>query len=97
MTISHSSSPPQSPSPVTPAVVGARARKFRKAAGLKLLPAAHASGLAISSLMRIEHGEGMPRLSTLLALAQLYRVDIGALIGPPTPAELAAAEEKAAP
>ncbi|BCK77196.1 predicted transcriptional regulators [Acetobacter aceti NRIC 0242] len=55
--------------------VGLRLREFRELAGLRVREVDAALNFSSSRLGRIERGENMPRLSTILDLLYFYDVD----------------------
>ena len=56
-------------------------RRLRERRGLSLQQLADRSGVAKTTLFKIESGRGNPTLDTLLALADFFAVPIAALIG----------------
>ena len=65
--------------------LGARMRGLRSQKGWTLERAATATGLARSSLSKIENGQMSPTYDALLKLAQGFAVDISALFEPHAP------------
>ena len=55
-------------------------RDLRKAAGLTLIELANRSGLAASTVSKVENGQMSPTYDTLIALADGLDIDIGALV-----------------
>lgn len=56
-------------------------REIRERKGVSLRALRRASGVAVSSLARMEAGEGDPQLSTLRKLAKALHVTVAELIG----------------
>lgn len=63
--------------------IGPRLRLARAAAGMSLAQVAAVTGLSVSVLSRVEAGVRRPTLDVLLPLAELFGMDIGALVGAP--------------
>lgn len=80
------------PQPITPASssttppLGGRIRSLRSQRDWTLEAAAKATGLARSTLSKIENGQMSPTYDALIKLAQGFGVDIGALFESPAPA-----------
>jgi transcriptional regulator with XRE-family HTH domain len=55
-------------------------RRAREQAGMSLSELAHASGIARSTLARLEAGEGNPRRSTIVALSSALDVSASVLL-----------------
>ncbi len=69
----------------TLAAVGPRLRALRRRRDLTLTELAASTGVAISTLSRLESGERRPTLELLLPLAQVYGVTLDELVdAPPT-------------
>lgn len=65
--------------------VGPRLRQLREQRGLTLTEVALATGVAVSTLSRLESGGRRPTLELLLPLAETYRVTLDELVdAPPT-------------
>lgn len=58
-----------------------RLREIREGKGVSLRALKKASGVAVSSLARLEAGQGDPQLSTLRKLAKALNVTVAELIG----------------
>jgi transcriptional regulator with XRE-family HTH domain len=63
------------------AAVGPRLRELRLRRGITLTSLAETTGIAISTLSRLESGQRKPGLELLLPLARAYRTPIDELIG----------------
>lgn len=63
------------------AAVGPRLRELRLRRGITLTALAESTGIAISTLSRLESGQRKPGLELLLPLAQAYRTPLDELIG----------------
>ncbi|MES9509179.1 helix-turn-helix transcriptional regulator [Streptomyces sp. NPDC000609] len=70
-----------------PAVMGARLRARREASGHTLTEVSRASGIALSTLSRVENGRRRPNLELLLRLAKVYGATLDELVGT-VPAEV---------
>ncbi|GGB15208.1 hypothetical protein GCM10011492_01120 [Flexivirga endophytica] len=65
--------------------VGPRLRQLREQRGLTLADVGRATGVAVSTLSRLESGGRRPTLELLLPLAKIYRVTLDELVdAPPT-------------
>lgn len=65
--------------------VGPRLRQLREQRGLTLTEVATTTGVAVSTLSRLESGGRRPTLELLLPLAEIYRVTLDELVdAPPT-------------
>lgn len=65
------------------AAVGPRLRELRRRRGLTLAALSQRTGVAISTLSRLESGHRRPGLELLLPLAKAYQVPIDELVGAP--------------
>ncbi|MEG8183443.1 helix-turn-helix transcriptional regulator [Nocardia terpenica] len=63
--------------------VGARLRELRCRSGATLTAVAESTGIAVSTLSRLESGQRTPGLGQLLRLARVYRVPLDELVGGP--------------
>ncbi|MFZ2014625.1 MAG: XRE family transcriptional regulator [Nocardioides sp.] len=63
--------------------VGPRLRQLRTRRGLTITGVAESTGISKSTLSRLETGGRRPTLELLLALSQVYRVPLDALVGAP--------------
>ena len=63
------------------AAVGPRLRELRQRRGITLTALAESTGIAISTLSRLESGQRKPGLELLLPLAQAFRTPLDELIG----------------
>lgn len=70
--------------------IGSRIKQFRKRAKLTLNQASERTGVAISTLSKIERGELSPTLGTLQRVAKGLSFDISSLFAPPLRPERAA-------
>ncbi|GAA5039621.1 transcriptional regulator with XRE-family HTH domain [Thermocatellispora tengchongensis] len=67
------------------AAVGPRLRELRRRSGATLAALSETTGIAISTLSRLESGHRKPGLELLLPLARAYQVPLDELVGaPPT-------------
>ncbi|WP_405162820.1 XRE family transcriptional regulator [Nocardia sp. NBC_01499] len=66
------------------AAVGPRLRELRRRRDVTLAALSETTGIAISTLSRLESGQRKPGLELLLPLARAYRVPVDELIGAPT-------------
>ncbi|MFE6666725.1 helix-turn-helix domain-containing protein [Streptomyces sp. NPDC057697] len=64
-----------------PAAIGARLRATREARGETLTEVSRASGIALSTLSRVENGRRRPNLELLLRLARVYGASLDELVG----------------
>lgn len=60
-------------------------RELRDAAGLSQEQVAEATGISVSQISRYEAGERDPKLAHLEAIAGLFKVTVGRLLGEPVP------------
>lgn len=89
---------PEPDRPATPAAIGPRLRTAREHLGRTLADVSRATGIAPSTLSRVENGRRPPTLDLLLRLADAYDLSLDALTGrattppqrPPAPAPRAA-------
>jgi transcriptional regulator with XRE-family HTH domain len=65
------------------ASVGPRLRELRRRRGATLTALSHATGIAVSTLSRLESGQRKPGLELLLPLAAAYQVPLDELVGAP--------------
>ncbi|RIV37392.1 helix-turn-helix domain-containing protein [Micromonospora radicis] len=65
------------------AAVGPRLRALRKQRGTTLSELAHATGISVSTLSRLESGHRRPTLELLLPLARAHQVPLDELVGAP--------------
>lgn len=65
------------------AAVGPRLRALRRRRGVTLTALSETTGIAVSTLSRLESGHRRPGLELLLPLAKAYRVPVDELIGAP--------------
>jgi transcriptional regulator with XRE-family HTH domain len=66
------------------AAVGPRLRELRRRRGATLTAVSQATGIAVSTLSRLESGQRKPGLELLLPLAANYRVPLDELVGAPS-------------
>lgn len=64
--------------------VGPRLRQLRRARALTLAQLAERTGIALSTLSRLESGQRRLALEVLLRLSRVYRVSVDDLVGAPT-------------
>ncbi|MFD1713704.1 helix-turn-helix domain-containing protein [Amnibacterium flavum] len=64
-------------------LVAPRLRALRRARSMTLADVAAATGIAVSTLSRLESGNRRPSLDLLLPLARVYRVPLDDLVGAP--------------
>ncbi|OOC54834.1 MULTISPECIES: helix-turn-helix domain-containing protein [Nocardiopsis] len=65
------------------AAVGPRLRELRRRSGATLTALSETTGIAISTLSRLESGQRKPGLELLLPLAKAYQVPLDELVGAP--------------
>ncbi|GHC85090.1 hypothetical protein GCM10007079_27660 [Nocardiopsis terrae] len=63
--------------------VGPRLRALRRRSGSTLAGLSEATGIAVSTLSRLESGQRKPGLELLLPLAKVYQVPLDELVGAP--------------
>ncbi|SES28174.1 transcriptional regulator, XRE family with cupin sensor [Lentzea xinjiangensis] len=63
--------------------VAARLRALRRRSGTRLVDLASTTGIAVSTLSRIESGHRLPSLAQTLVLAAAHRVTLDELVGAP--------------
>lgn len=78
-------------------IVAANLRRLRHAHDLSMAQLAERSGVAVSTLSRIEAGGSNPRLETLWALAASLSVPLGELVARPAPPAAAVVRAADAP
>lgn len=66
--------------------VGPRLRQLRRARALTLAQLAERTGIALSTLSRLESGLRRPALEVLLRLSRVYRMSVDDLVGARPPA-----------
>lgn len=57
------------------ATIGARLRNARKSAGLSILRASESAEVSDKTIQRIEHGQTLGRIYTVLSLCEAYGCD----------------------
>jgi len=63
--------------------VGPRLRALRQAKGVTLADLSEQTGISVSTLSRLEHGQRRPTLELLLPLAAAYQVQLDVLVDAP--------------
>jgi transcriptional regulator with XRE-family HTH domain len=66
-----------------PAAVGPRLRELRRRRGATLTSLSETTGIAVSTLSRLESGHRKPGLELLLPLARAYQMPLDELVGAP--------------
>lgn len=69
------------PQPVDLSQLGKRIQQMRKAVGLTTRPFAARADISETALFCIESGESMPRIDTLLRIADAFGISVASLIG----------------
>jgi DNA-binding XRE family transcriptional regulator len=65
------------------AAVGPRLRELRRRSGATLTALSETTGIAVSTLSRLESGHRKPGLELLLPLARAYQMPLDELVGSP--------------
>lgn len=75
---------PSTPERALARAIALRLRALREASGLTQRAVAEALGWMQSMVYRLESGSSLPRLQTLLLLADFYKVPLSSLVASPT-------------